>query len=132
MKSLREWRALIEAYNPEWENLKFVWGSKAQHVDTSLVNAFKLKVAKIQQDYIKQLNNPQVQELRDLPADQRDNLAQALVVAVLKSFYQNLDASVSGGKTTFNAAKLGTNLKKFPGQSENPGDEVNAPKNWKG
>lgn len=131
MKSLNEWR-LEETYSPEWESLKFVWGSKAQHVDTNLVNQFKLKVAKIQQDYINGLHNPKIQQLRDLPSDMRDNLAQAMVVAVLKAFYQNLDSTVSGGKTTFNAQKLGSGLKKFPGQQPAPQDELGAPKNWKG
>ena len=129
MKSLNEWR-LAENYNPEWENLKFVWGNKTQNVNTSLVNALKVKIGKIQDDYIKSLDNPQIQDLRDLPPDQRDQLAQSLVVAVLKAFYQNLEPTISGGKSTFNANKLGNALKNMP--QINPGDEMNAPKNWSG
>lgn len=132
MKSLQEWRYLHENSNPEWEQLKKVWGTGNVRVNPQLVNMLRIKIEGIKERFIKQQG---VENFRELPPQARDEMAQALVVAVLKAFYQDLGSDI-GPKTMFNPNKLGHALDQPMSPAgpaaDMPQNQVDAPAGWKG
>ena len=126
MKSFDEWKQ----GDPEWDQLKYVWGSGNKHVDMSLVNKMRLKVQAITDQYIRDLNDPNIKNLRELPPAMRDSLAQSIVVATLKAFYSELGSDVTGGRGVFNQQKLGKFQNAAP--LNQPQDNAEAPSGWKG
>jgi hypothetical protein len=129
MNSFREWKLLNEFADPEWENLKYVWGGGTKHVDVTLVNKLKLKVQSIVDQYIRDLGDPKVTSFRELPPHMRDSLAQSLVVATLKAFYTGLEGTPTGGASMFDQQKLG---KAQAAPTPQPQTDVAAPSGWKG
>lgn len=130
MNSFEEWKLLREFADPEWENLKHVWGGGTKRVDPTLVNKLKMKIQNITDQYIKELNDPQITNFRELPPHLRDALAQSLVVATLKAFYIEVGSDATGGKGMFDQKKLG----KFQQQAGmvQPQQDMTAPSGWKG
>lgn len=125
MKSYKEW--LNESTDPEWDQLKHVWGGNRQNVDINLVNKMKMKIEGIKDSFAREMNDPNVQSFRDVPPNMRDSLAKSLVVAVLKAFYSDMGATATGSKGVFDQKKLGDIQQQQPAQPE-----VNAPAGWKG
>ena len=136
MKSLTDWKfeRLREDYDPEWDQLKHVWGSGNKKADNFLVNKLKLKIESIVDQYIKNLNNPAITTFRDLPPENRESLAQSLVIATLKAFYSQEGNDPTGGKSSFNADKLGKFQKASEKEILNPltSDDNEPPTGWKG
>lgn len=128
MRSLNEWR--LAANDPEWEQMKHVWGGGKKTVDPNLVNKMKLKVESIKEQFVRELGDKKIQSFRDVPPHMRDGLAQAIVVATLKAFYSETEAS--GGRGTFDQSRLGKMQNQKPVPEQQPQQQLTAPAGWKG
>lgn len=130
MKSINEWR--IAKTDPDWEQTKKIWGTGSKQVDPKMVNMVRPKIEKIQDQYTQTLKagDPKIQTFRDVPPQERDRLAQAIVIATLSAFYQSLGSEGLGGsKTTLNPHDF-KNLSQTPATL--PQDDTQAPQGWKG
>ncbi len=115
MKSLHEWRAANS--DPEWEQMK-KWAGRS--VDQNLVKTVGMKIEAIKENFARQMGDPKVNSWRDVPPNMRDGLAQAIVVATMKSFYP-------GGP------EMASRQPKPAAASQpRPDQENNAPSGWKG
>jgi hypothetical protein len=90
MKSFEQWK-LEESNDPDWDQLRRVWGSGKKAVNPKFVTMFAPKVEKFKEMMLdqmqKQPGNERIQSFRDIPLSEKDMMAQSLVVAVLKAFY---------------------------------------------
>lgn len=131
MKSINEWR--IAKSDPDWEQTKKIWGTGTKPVDPKMVNMVRSKIERIQDQYTSTLkaSDPKIQSFRDVPPQERDRLAQAIVIATISAFYQSLGSEGLGGsKSTLNPNDF-KNLS--PQKPETlPQDDVQAPQGWKG
>lgn len=129
MKSINEWR--MSRNDPDWEQTKRIWGTGTKPVDPKILNMVRPRIERIQDQYTQHLKSgdPKIQNFRDVPPDERDKLAQAIMVATLSAFYGSLDSTGVGGKSTIKAADF-KNLGSQPEQL--PQDTITAPKGWEG
>lgn len=158
MRSLADWKLLNEDIedmklpmglkqqkDPDWERLRMVWGSGSKPVNQRLVTMLRPKIEQIQDMMVRQMsaNNKDIESFRDVPPELRDQIAQALVVATMMTFYQAAvpDSAALGARTRFDPRKLKaagktpvkpTAAPKPAGPSPLPQDEVDAPAGWKG
>lgn len=129
MKSINEWR--MSRNDPDWEQTKKIWGTGTKPVDPKIVNMVRPRIERIQDQYTSTLKagDPKIQSFRDVPPEERDKLAQAIIIATLSAFYGSMEAAGVGGKSTMNA----TDFKKLAQQPEQlPQDTITAPKGWEG
>ena len=117
--------------DPDWEQTKRIWGTGTKPVDPKILSMVRPRIERIQDQYTQSLKagDPKIQSFRDVPPDERDKLAQAIIVATLSAFYGSLDAVGVGGKSTMKAADF-KNLSQQPEQL--PQDTITAPKGWEG
>ena len=130
MKSINEWR--IAKTDPDWEQTKKIWGTGTKQVDPKMINMVKSKIERIQDQYTQTLKagDPKIQTFRDVPPQERDRLAQAIVIATISAFYQSLGSEGLGGsKSTLNSNDF-KNLSQNPATL--PQDDIQAPQEWKG
>lgn len=130
MKSIKEWKmSQNENINndPDWTQLVKVWGYGTKRVDKQIVNMIRPKIQRIQDQYLntKKSSDPNIENFNDLPSEDIDQLAQAIVIATLSVFYGTLDSADVGGKSTMKASD-------FKRLDQNPQDIFNAPKGWEG
>lgn len=133
MRSYEQWK-LHESKDPDWDELRRVWGAGKKPVDRRLLNQFKMRVEKFKEAQVQALSkqNPKIQSFRDVPLDQKDMMAQSLVVAVLQAFYET-------GGTTFDPTKRETPMGNMPGNQPNTPEPsgmesqpAEAPEGWTG
>jgi hypothetical protein len=101
MRSFDEYQ--MAGKDPDWDELRRVWGSGKKQVNSSLVSAFRMKVEQFKERMIQKMSKQQGREemrsFHDVPIAEKDQMAQALVVAVLTSFYD------TGSSTSFDPTK---------------------------
>jgi hypothetical protein len=131
MKTLQQWREFTTS-DPDWQNLKYIWGSGRKMADPRLVTRLKLKIEAIKQEILREKAgvNPSIRDFGDLPVADRDSLAQALVIAVLKTFYQD-DA---GTGRAVDPRMLGKTQQQTPAQAQPnlPQNNIQPPQAWQG
>lgn len=142
MRSFDEYR-MMTMKDPDWEELRRVWGSGKKPVDTSLVSDFRMKVERYKEKMIEKMSQQQGREnitgFHDVDIAEKDKMAQSLVVAVLTSFYD------TGSSSTFDPTKREMPFANRSGNAPNtpnaapmpkPGGmeeaPVEAPKGWEG
>lgn len=114
MRSFEQWK-IQESQDPDWDELRRVWGSGKKPVDMTLLNSFKARVEQFQEKMVAKLSkeNNKIQSFRDVPLDEKDRMAQSLVVAVLQAFYAT-------GGSNFDPTKRDMPLAGMPGNMPNP------------
>lgn len=127
MKKFKTWKESLGT-DPEWENLKYVWGTNRKSADPRLVNKLKLKIEGIKDELVreKQATDPRVRDFGDIPVPERDALAQAIVIAVLKSVYGD-DVGTGRVLDTKMFGKIADKTVPTPPETETP-----APSAWAG
>lgn len=124
MKTYTEWR--LGGSDPEWEKLKSEWGGGSKSVNANLVSKMRLKVEGIKDSFARDLGDKKIQSFRDVPPGMRDELAKAIIVATLKSFYGDMGISTGPVKEQPKQPPK----PQQPAPTEQP--EPNAPAGWKG
>lgn len=132
MKSINEWR--IAKSDPDWEQTKKIWGTGTKPVDPKMVNMVRAKIERIQDQFTNTLkaSDPKIQSFRDVPPQERDRLAQAIVIATISAFYQSLGSEGLGGSKSTLSPNDFKNLFQQAQPEILPQDDVTAPKGWKG
>jgi hypothetical protein len=138
MRSFDQWK-IQESKDPDWDELRRVWGAGKKPVNRTLMNSFKMRVEKFKEAMVAKAakENDRIQSFRDIPLDQKDMMAQSLVVAVLQAFYDT-------GGSTFDPTKRDTPMGNMPGNQPNTpppgmpqqsgleGSPAEAPEGWTG
>jgi hypothetical protein len=126
MKSINEWR--MSHNDPDWEQIKRVWGTGNKPIDPKILSMVKPKIERIQDQYTNYLKlDSNIKSFRDVPPKQRDQLAQAIVVATLSAFYNSLETT-GGSNSTMSA----NDFKKMAKPEQLPQDVITAPQGWEG
>ncbi len=135
MRSFEQWK-ILESKDLDWDELRRVWGAGKKPVDRTLMNSFKMRVEKFKEAMVAKLakQNDRIQSFRDVPLDQKDMMAQSLVVAVLQAFYDTGGSTFDPTKREMPMANMPGNQPNIPpgGPSGMEGSPAEAPKGWTG
>lgn len=98
MRSFKNWKLKESVQNAEWEQMKSM-RLQASPEAKAFVHS---RVGKIQEAIVHKLHesDPKVNSYRDVPAEIRDQFAQAIVASTLEWFFGNMSADTQSRGAT--------------------------------